>query len=465
MPAREWRNRGAKERRLCPGRSLRRSRSERSPRDAVRDLAEWTIARRLSRQRRQVRLRRRFGLGFSNRASRCPARGDFAPGRCERALGRRAVLRISRCSATWCSSQNSNCHPRSPRQTPWTRKVPSAQRRDSCQQATRAPKHQPRPMNPRENEPANSSGAPCHLRSQHEWKSATPQLARSSTRAHLHPQTRSWVKSRNGHHCRPAKHSTRREPSLNRHKSFIAQGLPGLAELSLFRLLIRSMNMTGSATVYGAMIRGITGAGRDGAATSYWEGRVALDSDVAQLRRGDLDALATLLTRYQNRLYRYLLRMVRQPAEAEDLFQQTWLRVAEKIQQYDPRRSFEAWLFTRARNLAIDHLRRVRPESLDEPIGDAAQGETAAMRLPSQERPAMEGILQRKRSQRLGAVLEMLPVVQREVLTLRFEEEMKIEEIAEVLSAPLSTVKTRLRRALERLRVILEANYPGESWQ
>ena len=94
------------------------------------------------------------------------------------------------------------------------------------------------------------------------------------------------------------------------------------------------MNMTGSTTLYGAMIRSIAGTnvGRVGsAAAAYWEGRVALDSDVAQLRRGDLDALSTLLTRYQNRLYRYLLRMVRQPAEAEDLFQQTWLRVAEKI--------------------------------------------------------------------------------------------------------------------------------------
>jgi RNA polymerase sigma-70 factor, ECF subfamily len=227
------------------------------------------------------------------------------------------------------------------------------------------------------------------------------------------------------------------------------------------------MNMTAAATLYGAMIRGIAGAsaGRDGAAATYWEGRVALDSDVAQLRRGDLDALSTLLTRYQNRLYRYLLRMVRQPAEAEDLFQQTWLRVAQKIQHYDPRRSFEAWLFTLARNLAIDHLRRVRPESLDEPIGDSAAGETAATRLPSHDRPPIEGILQRERSQRLGVVLEMLPVVQREVLTLRFEEEMKLEEIAEVLGAPLSTVKTRLRRALERLRVIMETSYPGENWQ
>ena len=225
------------------------------------------------------------------------------------------------------------------------------------------------------------------------------------------------------------------------------------------------MDMTGGITAYSVMIRGMAAAGRAGSAAIYWEGRVALDSDVAQLRRGVLDALSTLLTRYQNRLYRYLLRMVRQPAEAEDLFQQTWLRVAEKIQQYDPRRSFEAWLFTLARNLAIDHLRRVRPESLDEPIGDTAQGETAATRLPSREQPAMEGILQRERSQRLGVVLDMLPVVQREVLTLRFEEEMKIEEIAEVLGTPLSTVKTRLRRGLERLRVILETNYPGESWQ
>ena len=221
--------------------------------------------------------------------------------------------------------------------------------------------------------------------------------------------------------------------------------------------------MTGGITAYSAMIRGI--AGRGAAAARYWEGRVAPESDVAQLRRGDLDALSTLLTRYQNRLYRYLLRMVRQPAEAEDLFQQTWLRVAEKIQQYDPRRSFEAWLFTLARNLAIDHLRRVRPESLDEPIGDSAAGETAATRLPSHDRPPLEGMLARERAQRLGVVLEMLPVVQREVLTLRFEEEMKIEEIAEVLGAPLSTVKTRLRRALERLRVIMETSYPGENWQ
>jgi RNA polymerase sigma factor (sigma-70 family) len=88
-----------------------------------------------------------------------------------------------------------------------------------------------------------------------------------------------------------------------------------------------------------------------------------VDADVVRLRRGDLNALSELITRYQNRLYRYLLRIVRQPAEAEDLFQQTWLRVVEKIRSFDASRNFDAWLFTLARNLAIDHLRRIRPQT------------------------------------------------------------------------------------------------------
>jgi RNA polymerase sigma-70 factor, ECF subfamily len=231
--------------------------------------------------------------------------------------------------------------------------------------------------------------------------------------------------------------------------------------VSLFRVLARSKDMRSGIASFRLNMHSISGLGDPAA---YWEGRVALESDVAQLRGGDLDALSALLTRYQNRLYRYLLRLVREPAEAEDLFQQTWLRVAEKIRQYDPRRNFEAWLFTLARNLAIDHLRRIRPESLDQPAADTA-GESAAARLPSRERPAIEGILARERTGRLGAALEMLPMVQREVLTLRFEEEMKLEEIAGVLDAPLSTVKTRLRRALEQLRETLETQYPGENWQ
>jgi RNA polymerase sigma-70 factor (ECF subfamily) len=193
----------------------------------------------------------------------------------------------------------------------------------------------------------------------------------------------------------------------------------------------------------------------------YEGGLVGLESEVAQLRRGDLDALSSLIARYQNRLYRYLLRMLREPADAEDLFQQTWMRVAERIRQYNPERNFDAWLFSVARNLAIDHLRRMRPDSLDETISGDREGETKAARLISRDRPALEGILEHERAGQLEAAMGELPLSYREVLTLRFEEEMKLEEIAQVLEIPLSTVKTRLRRSLDRMRHTIETRYPN----
>jgi RNA polymerase sigma-70 factor (ECF subfamily) len=201
------------------------------------------------------------------------------------------------------------------------------------------------------------------------------------------------------------------------------------------------------------------------AAAMLWEGSVGVEAEVAQLRRGDLDALSALLARYQNRLYRYLLRLVREPATAEDLFQQTWLRVAEKIHKYDARWSFDAWLFTVARNLAFDYLRRTAPESLDQPDPGNPSGNPRIAELRSTEHPAIEVILAHERTQRLSAALGEMQVIYREVLTLRFEEEMKLEEISRVLDLPLSTVKTRLRRGLDSLRQVLQVRYPGENWQ
>jgi len=192
---------------------------------------------------------------------------------------------------------------------------------------------------------------------------------------------------------------------------------------------------------------------------------VAGDADVVRLRRGDLNALSDLIVRYQNRLYRYLLRIVRQPAEAEDLFQQTWLKVVQKIGAFDASRNFDAWLFTLARNLAIDYLRRVRPRSLDEPLPDSRHGETAADRMPSRDDTPLDQALAAERRTAISDAMSGLPMIYREVLTLRFEEEMKIEDIAQVTAVPVSTVKSRLRRSLEQLREALDARYRGAAWQ
>ena len=125
-----------------------------------------------------------------------------------------------------------------------------------------------------------------------------------------------------------------------------------------------------------------------GATALSLEGLVAVDPDVVRLRRGDLNALSELITRYQNRLYRYLLRVVRQPAEAEDLFQQTWLRVVEKIRSFDANRNFDAWLFTLARNLAIDHLQEPQPAP---PVFSRSRRAPRTCATVHSCRPAMHG--------------------------------------------------------------------------
>ena len=106
-----------------------------------------------------------------------------------------------------------------------------------------------------------------------------------------------------------------------------------------------------------------------------------------------------------------------------------------------------------AQDKAVDYLRRYRPESLDEPLpsGDA-RAEVIAGSAPG----ALEQLLERERAGWLVEAVAELPLPFREVLTLRFEEEMQLEEIAGVLSLPLGTVKTRLHRALKHLRRMLE---------
>jgi len=176
---------------------------------------------------------------------------------------------------------------------------------------------------------------------------------------------------------------------------------------------------------------------------------VSFDNESTRLSNGDPQAIAALMARYQHRLFRYLLRMVSESGAAEDLFQQTWLRIIERTRSYDAQRSFEGWLFAVAHNLAIDYLRRRKPESLDEAL---PSGETQSDQIHSINPGALEQLLSRERS---GIVLEAVSELHmsfREVITLRFEEEMKLEEIANVLSLPVGTVKTRLHRGLRALR-------------
>jgi len=169
------------------------------------------------------------------------------------------------------------------------------------------------------------------------------------------------------------------------------------------------------------------------------------------LRRRDPTLLEHLIEHYHYRLFRYLLMLTGSRQEAEDLFQETWIRVLEKGHQYKQRWKFESWLFTIARHLAIDLLRRRQPQSLDgllQPTGTDRTLELEDTTAPS----AFEQAFQGEEAASLGAALAHLPASYREVLTLRFHEDMELEEIARVVDSPLSTVKSRLYRGLAMLR-------------
>ena len=168
------------------------------------------------------------------------------------------------------------------------------------------------------------------------------------------------------------------------------------------------------------------------------------------LQRRDPELLDQLIEQYQHRLFRYLVHLTASRERAEDFFQETWIRVLERGHQYDAKHKFEAWLFTIARHLVIDWQRSKKMQSLDALL-DPEEG--APQEFPAANTPSpLHQVLSAEEKSGVHASLERVPAIYREVLLLRFQEDMQLEEIAGVLAAPLSTVKSRLYRGLEALK-------------
>ncbi len=172
------------------------------------------------------------------------------------------------------------------------------------------------------------------------------------------------------------------------------------------------------------------------------------------LKRQDTELLDHLIETYQHRLMRYLTFLTGKREVAEDLFQETWMRVLLRGAQYNGKARFDTWLFTIARNLVIDLSRKRTMASLDQlqdPTGDDRPFEIA-IDGPS----PFQQFCSREDAAEISAVLLELHASYREVLVLRFHEEMSLEEISTVTKAPLSTVKSRLYRGLAALKPELE---------
>jgi RNA polymerase sigma-70 factor (ECF subfamily) len=168
------------------------------------------------------------------------------------------------------------------------------------------------------------------------------------------------------------------------------------------------------------------------------------------LKRQDPELLDRLIETYQHRLMRYLMFLTGKREVAEDLFQETWIRVLRRGSQYNGQARFDTWIFTIARNLVIDLSRKRTMASLDE-MREGGEDERPFEIVEEGPSP-LEQFQGRENAAEIAAVILTLDPSYREVLTLRFHEEMSLEEIASVTRAPLSTVKSRLYRGLAALK-------------
>ncbi len=165
------------------------------------------------------------------------------------------------------------------------------------------------------------------------------------------------------------------------------------------------------------------------------------------------ELLGELVDRLQGRLVRYLTYLVGRRETAEDLAQETWLRVLERGRQYDGRLPFEPWLFAIARHLAIDLLRRRQPGGADL----AALDDDGVLALPPAADPSpFEVVASNEAAADAIRAMAALPPIHREALLLRFQEDLPLQDIARLVGTPLTTVSSRIYRALAALRNQLE---------
>ncbi|MBX3211925.1 MAG: RNA polymerase sigma factor [Labilithrix sp.] len=172
-------------------------------------------------------------------------------------------------------------------------------------------------------------------------------------------------------------------------------------------------------------------------------------------QQGDRAAFAQLLRRHQTALYNFALRQVRVPQVAEDVVQESFVRVVQNAGDFKHEARFTTWVYTITRNLCIDHLRKRalrKHPSLDESRGEDGDGPTLGEQTADPRASVEREATATELKQRIARAVDTLPDEQREVFLMREIANLPFKEIAEITGVPENTVKSRMRYALERLQ-------------
>lgn len=179
---------------------------------------------------------------------------------------------------------------------------------------------------------------------------------------------------------------------------------------------------------------------------------------VDRCRKGDMDAFATLIEKYQDRLYNMIYRMCGSSADAQEMAQETFLKAMGQIRTFRGGSKFYTWLFRIGANLAISHIRRkgrIAFRSMTAVDGDGQESQMEDITADCAQRrdPGPESVvLMRETQAQVAAALNELDEEYKTVVILRDMEDMDYDDIAEVLELPVGTVKSRLHRGRSMLR-------------
>ena len=184
------------------------------------------------------------------------------------------------------------------------------------------------------------------------------------------------------------------------------------------------------------------------------------DQQVVLLARGGREAAyRELIRRYERPVFALLFRMVRDRELAEDLSQETFVKALNAIDSYRPEFKFSSWIFKIANNAAIDHLRRRELDTLSldgSPHAETPEAmQATALQIGMRQESPLEAVEAREFGGAIEAAIGRLRPEYRSCILLRHVEGRAYEEIAEILSLPLGTVKTYIHRARNELRLAL----------
>ena len=183
----------------------------------------------------------------------------------------------------------------------------------------------------------------------------------------------------------------------------------------------------------------------------------------AYLDDGDQAAFSQLVARHKERIFGYLMGMVRDREVANDLFQDTFFRAIQAMHKrrgsYETQGRWLAWTMRIARNAALDHLRARKKFSDVDGYGNEEEGPSFWDRLPDEAPPADSLLNRADLWKEVEAAIDQLPPEQREVVLMRHQSELTFREIAELTGVSINTALGRMRYALINLRKILEPEW------